>query len=157
MNQRSVGAGTPPGAASRRRAFEHPGRFAIVAIGLMVVVSLVVFAGMESDTKPTTAPDALPSEIVSTTPVADTLNKPQQAVSVSLRADLTGVLVIDGIEIPEDQLDRPTQSSMTFQPGPNKEISRFQTGPHRVEIVYWPSIRTRDDAATYGFGFRTTA
>lgn len=157
MNRPSLGAGTTPGAKPRRKAIEHPGRFAIVAVGLMIVASLIVFAGIESDTKPATDPEALPSEIVSTQPVAGTLNKPQQAVAVVLRSDLTGVLVIDGVEIPEDQLDRPTQSSIIFQPGADKEITRFATGPHRVEVVYWPSIRTRDDADTYSFGFRTTA
>jgi hypothetical protein len=143
--------------APPRKAFEHPGRFAIVAIGLMIVASLVLFVGMESDTKPSTDPDALPSEIRSTQPAPGTLNKPQQSVSVVLRDDLTGVLVIDGVEIPEDQLDRPTQSSMVFQPGPEREITRFSTGPHVVEVVFWPSIRSRDDAQTYRFGFRTTA
>ncbi|MGZ8751891.1 MAG: hypothetical protein ACXW1S_02825 [Acidimicrobiia bacterium] len=140
-----------------RKAFEHPGRFAIVAIGLMIVASLVVFVGMESDTKPTSDPDVLPSEIVSTQPAPGTLNKPQQAVAVDLRGDLTGVLIIDGVEIPEDQLSRPTQSSMAFQPGPEKEVARFSSGPHIVQVVFWPAIRTRDDAQTYTFGFRTTA
>ena len=145
-------SGPPP-----RKAFEHPGRFAIVAIGLMIVASLVVFVGMESDTKSTSDPDALPSEIASTQPAPGTLNKPQQAVAVDLRGDLTGVLIIDGVEIPEDQLSRPTQSSMAFQPGPEKEFTRFSTGPHIVQVVYWPSIRSRDDAQTFTFGFRTTA
>ncbi len=148
----NAGATPPP-----RKAFEHPGRFAIVAIGLMIVASLVVFVGMESDTKSSTDPDALPSEIASTQPAPGTLNKPQQSVAVALRDDLTGVLIIDGVEIPEDQLDRPTQSSMVFQPGPEKEFTRFSTGPHLVQAVFWPSIRSRDDAKTYTFGFRTTA
>jgi hypothetical protein len=156
VNQGSVGQGTPP-PATRRRAFEHPGRFAIVAIGLMIVASLVVFVGMSSDTKSTSDPDALPSEIASTQPAPGTLSKPQQAVAVDLRDDLTGVLIIDGVEIPEDQLSRPTQNSMAFHPGPDKEVTRFTPGPHVVDVVYWPTIRTRDDAATFSFGFRTTA
>lgn len=123
----------------------------------MIVASLVVFVGLESDTKSSTDPDALPSEIVSTQPAPGTLNKPQQSVSAVLRDDLTGVLIIDGVEIPEDQLGRPTQNSMVFQPGPDKEFSRFSTGPHLVQVVFWPSIRSRDDAETYTFGFRTTA
>jgi hypothetical protein len=143
--------------APPRKAFEHPGRFAIVAIGLMIVASLVVFVGMEADTKSTSDPDALPSEIVSTQPAPGTLSKPQQAVAVDLRSDLTGVLIIDGVEIPEDQLSRPTQSSMAFQPGPEREITRFAAGTHHVVVVYWPTIRTRDDSENFRFEFRTTA
>jgi hypothetical protein len=143
--------------APPKRAIEHPGRFAIVAIGLMVVASLIVFVGMESDTTSTSDPDALPSEITSTQPAPGTLNKPQQAVAVDLRSDLTGVLVIDGVEIPEDQLSRPTQSSMAFQPGPEREFTRFATGPHVVQVVFWPAIRSRDDSQTFTFSFRTTA
>ena len=123
----------------------------------MIVASLGVFVAMESDTKATQEPGALPSEIASVQPEPDTLAKPQQAVVVVLRSDLTGVLVIDGIEIPEDQLSRPTTSSMSFQPGAGKDITRFTAGPHRVEIVYWPTIRSRDESASYTFGFRTTA
>ena len=81
-----MGAGSPQ---PPRKAFEHPGRFAIVAIGLMIVASLVVFVGLESDTKSSTDPDVLPSEIVSTQPAPGTLNKPQQSVSAVLRDDLT--------------------------------------------------------------------
>ena len=123
----------------------------------MIVASLVVFVAAESDTQPASAPDSLPSEIESTQPAPATLNKPQQLVAVDLRDDLTGVLIIDGREIPEDQLERPTQSTMSFQPGPDKEFTRFATGPHVVEVVYWPTIRTRDDSSNFTFGFRTTA
>jgi hypothetical protein len=123
----------------------------------MIVASLGVVVGMESDTNPTQEPGALPSEIASVQPEPNTLAKPQQAVVVMLRSDLTGVLVIDGAEIPEDQLSRPTQSSMSFQPGAGKQVSRFTAGPHRVEIVYWPTLRSRDDSQTYTYGFRTTA
>jgi hypothetical protein len=123
----------------------------------MIVASLVVFVGMESDTSTSSDPDALPSEIASVRPEAGTLAKPQQAVSVELRSDLTGVLIIDGVEIPEDQLARASQSAMSFQPGPEKEFTRFSTGPHRVDIVYWPAVRTRDQSKSFSYGFRTTA
>ena len=144
-------------AAPKPRAIKHPGRFAVVAIGLMIVASLGAFVAIESDTNPTQEPGALPSEIASVQPEPETLAKPQQAVVVVLRNDLTGVLVIRGQEIPEDQLSRPTQSSMVFQPGAGKQISRFPAGTNRVEIVYWPAIRSRDDSKSFIYSFRTTA
>jgi hypothetical protein len=136
---------------------EHPGRFAIVAIGIMAVLSLLTVAALSADTSPRDEDESLPSEIVSLHPRPGTLAKPQQAISVTLRDDLTGVLAVDGIEIPEDQLARPTQSSMSFQPGPEKEFTRFRAGTHRVDVVWWPSVRTRADAETFSYSFRTTA
>lgn len=141
-----------------RKAFEHPGRFAIVAIGLMAVVSLAVAAALSADTDTPEERDPLPAAVVSVFPQPDTLAQPQQGISVTLRPGLTGVIQVDGIEIPEDQTIRPSESSMTFQPGPEREFERFETGPHQVTIVYWPTVRSREEAAqTFSYGFRTTA
>jgi hypothetical protein len=148
---------TPPPPGRPRRVLEHPGRFAIVAVGIMVVLSLFTIVALSADTSPREEDDPLPSEVVSLRPGPSTLAKPQQAISVTLRDDLTGVLVVDGLEIPEDQLARPTQSSFSFQPGPEKELTRFSSGSHRVDVVYWPAVRTRDDAETFSYTFRTTA
>jgi len=151
-----VTATSPP--RPPRKAFEHPGRFAIVALGLMAVLSLLVAAVLSADTDTPDERDPLPAEVLSVFPEPDTLSRPQQGISVTLRPGLTGVIQVDGIEIPEDQLTRPSESSMSFQPGPDREFGRFETGPHTVTIVYWPTIRTREEAAdTFSYGFRTTA
>lgn len=143
---------------STRKAFQHPWRFAIVVAGLMAVLSLAVVAGLNADTDTPDGGDSLPADVESVLPEPDTLADPQQGIDVTLRPGLTGVIQVDGIEIPEDQTNRPSESTMSYQPGPEREITRFETGPHRVTIVYWPTVRTREEAAqTFSYGFRTNS
>ena len=95
---------------------------------------------------------------MSTQPGAGTLNKPQQAVAVVLRSDLTGVLVIDGVEIPEDQLDRPTQSSMSSSPGAEQGDHPLRRGsPPRRDRLLAGDPHAATTPTTYTFAFRTTA
>ncbi len=51
----------------------------------MIVASLGVFVAVESDTKATQEPGALPSEVASVQPEPDTLTKPQQAIVIVAR------------------------------------------------------------------------
>src|SRR5258707_1208269 len=99
-------ADTPAAAApARRRLFQHPGRVAIIAITLLVTLNLGIFLLNEADTSPA-GDKALPVDIQAVSPKPDELTSLVDTVSVDLADQYTGVLVIDGVEIPEDQLDR---------------------------------------------------
>ncbi|HEY3240020.1 MAG TPA: hypothetical protein VGL92_10685, partial [Acidimicrobiia bacterium] len=67
----------------------------------------------------------------------------------------TGVLLIDGVEIPEDQLriNRPL-GQVSFRPGKGKDIPRLEEGLHSATIVYWPQDRSREDAKSFTWTFR---
>ena len=49
--------------------------------------------------------ESLPSEVQGATPDPGSVALPQDVVSVDLRDDLTGELWIDGLPIPDDQLE----------------------------------------------------
>ncbi len=67
----------------------------------------------------------------------------------------TGVLLIDGVELPEDQLriNLPL-GEVGFRPGPKNDITRFEEGLHTATIVYWPQDRSREVAKSFTWQFR---
>jgi hypothetical protein len=70
----------------------------------------------------------------------------------------TGVLVIDGIEIPEDGSIAARLGVVTFRPGPDKELTRLRAGENGVVVKYWE--RTKDRPAnppSFSWRFRAAA
>lgn len=80
----------------------------------------------------------------------------QAEVGIDLQPGWTGVLLINGLEIPEDQLRRvDPQNQVFFQPGEGKDIEAFAPGTIIVEAQIWRlGSETRDDArsVTWRFG-----
>jgi hypothetical protein len=148
------GLGSRAGAAPRRR-FRHPWRFAIVTVGLLVVVNLLVYVGISADTSDKTR--VLPSEVASVLPAPGSQVRVQDTVSVDLRDDLTGVLVVDGFEIPENELSRIVPlGEISFRPGKGQVLERLEPGVHNVSVIYWPQTKNRADGTSrFTWSFRT--
>ncbi len=149
----------PVGTARARPAlFRHPWRVAIVVVGLLAVANLGILALNQSDTTRVT-PAGLPVTISSVQPNPGELIRPQDTITVNLRTDLTGTLVLDGQEIPESQLARvPGLGEVSFRPGPGKDLSQFAPGPHSVTVEYWSAAKPRPiRPATYSWTFRVGA
>ena len=144
--------------SAHRPLFRHPGRVAIVVITLLVVLNLGVILLASTDTSPGGRP-SLPSDVESISPERGALVGPVDDVTVDLLDGYTGVLVIDGKEIPEDQLDRvPELGIITFRPGRDKDISRFSAGDNTAEVLYWPRTKDRPDTpGRFGWRFRVAA
>ena len=85
--------------------------------------------------------------------------RPEDTVSADLRDDLTGVLVIDGQEVPEDQLDRVIPlGQVSFRPGPDQDLEKFAPGQHNIQVLYWEQAKDRPaHPGSYGWSFRTGA
>jgi hypothetical protein len=133
-------------------------RVVIVVVGLVLVLNLAFFVGRSSDTSEP-GRDALPSSIESVSPRPGTQADRRIAVTADLTDDLTGVLVIDGQRIPEDQLEynRPL-GIITFRPGPDTDLEAFEAGEHTVQVLYWKQTENEPpDPASYGWRFRATA
>jgi hypothetical protein len=146
-------------ATVRRRVFRHPGRVAVVVVALLVVLNLSIILLNNSDTSVGGRP-ALPVAIESISPERGDLTTLIATINVDLRNDLTGVLVVDGIEIPEDQLDRVVAlGEISFRPGPDKEFSKLRTGTNQVVVKYWSRKLTKRPAnpASYGWSFEASA
>jgi hypothetical protein len=147
-------ADTPASAASARRPlFRHPWRVAVVVIAVLVVVNLGVVLLNESDTTPG-GDQALPADIQAISPKEGGLAGPVDTVSVDLADQYTGVLVVDGIEIPEDELERVVSlQTVSFRPGPNQAISRFRPGQNSVVVKYWRGRLQDRPSRPFSFGW----
>ena len=113
---------------ARRRLFQHPGRVAVVAITVLVTLNLGILLLNESDTSPA-GDNMLPADVEAVTPAPNSITGLIDTVTVDL-ADLTGVLVIDGVEIPEDQLDRVVGSRSASGPAPARTSAASGPAEH---------------------------
>ncbi|MGH9038209.1 MAG: hypothetical protein ACRD0O_20830 [Acidimicrobiia bacterium] len=140
----------PSGAAAPRRRLQL--QTVLLAVAGVVAVNLLVAAVVigGSDEGP-----ELPSTIESVIPTPGSGILAQDDVGADLLDTFTGVLLIDGVEIPEDQLriNLPL-GEVGFRPGEGKEITRLEEGLHSATIVYWPQDRSREEARSFTWSFR---
>jgi hypothetical protein len=150
---RNGGRDSTPGTGSRR--VRHPWRFVIVATGLVAAANLLWIAGHTADTSNRSR--TLPSEVSAVLPAPGSQVRVQDSVTADLRADLIGVLVVDGVELPENQVTRVVAlGEVSFRPGKGKSFERLEPGVHSVSVIYWPQTKTRANGTnTFTWSFRT--
>ncbi|HMF84489.1 MAG TPA: hypothetical protein VKI01_14555 [Acidimicrobiia bacterium] len=145
-------------ARSRVRKQVHPWRVVIVVGGLALVASLLLVLGYNSDTSDQGRQE-LSADVRQVRPAPGSIATPQTDVEVRLRSGLTGVLVLNGKRLPEDQLviDNAT-STIRFQPGEGREVSRLPAGRNDLAVLYWG--QTEPEPAkpkSFGWGFQVGA
>jgi hypothetical protein len=146
-----------PGARARQPSVQHPWRWAIAGLVGLAVLNLAIFGFSESDTSPSGR--TLPNAIDALTPDPGELLRPQDTIGADLRDDLTGVLVLDGQEIPEDQLERVIPlAQVTFRPGEDQDLETFAPGEHSLAVLYWAQGKPRPaNPGSYSWSFRVGA
>jgi hypothetical protein len=144
-----------------RPLLAHPWRAVITVLVLVVVANLAVVVLDESDTS--RPGRTFPSAIDTVDPEPGELIRPSDTITVDLRDDLTGVLVLDGpggrVEIPEDQLDRVEPlGQLSFRPGPDRELTRFEPGEYTAIVLSWSQGEERPaNPGSYSWRFRVGA
>jgi hypothetical protein len=139
-------APTTAAAPARPKLFQHPGRVAVIAVALLVVLNVGYLLVRESDTS-TGSNNPLPATVTTVSPEPGTIASPIDTILVDLDDSYTGVLLVSQnngpfVEIPEDQLDRVVElGQVGFRPGPDKEITRFTPGTVTVSVLYWAKTR----------------
>ena len=90
-------------------------------------------------------------------PARDSEVLQQQQVGIDLGPSYTGTLVINGIEIPEEQLQRrPELSQVFFQPGDDLAVEELAPGRNCVTAVVWRLTESREDSRTVNWCFEVT-
>jgi hypothetical protein len=80
-------------------------------------------------------------------PPAGALDVRQARIGVDLVDGYDAALIIDGIEIPKDQLQRVDGlNQIFFTPGPETETGALEPGLHRAVAVVWPLNSSRASA-----------
>ena len=117
----------------------------------------------------------LPDAIEQITPVPDAVQVLSQSqVVVDLAEGYEGRLRIDDVEFPTLRMENltnddvepgeqveipagvvlePGNDTLTFTPGPDIDIERFDEGLHTVRVTYWPSDRGEGAARSYSWTF----
>lgn len=83
----------------------------------------------------------------------------QEAVGVDLRPGWTGVLIVNGTEIPEDQVDAADLAStgvLTYTVGEGRAVEEFDAGENCVTAVTWRVAETRENSRTVSWCFNVT-
>jgi hypothetical protein len=149
-----------PSRAPRKKLVEHPGRVAIVIGTLAVVISLAAVGLHRSDTDTRNERVGFPTAVEDVTPRPGELIRQQDTVTADLRDGLTGVLLIDGAEVPLDQLEivKPL-SQISFRPGPGKDLTKFEPGSHTATVLYWvgTQLQRPKKVSSYSWPFRVGA
>ena len=127
---------------------------------------VLVFVGLASAV---TGKDAqkLPKEVESITPVRSaTQVQQQELIKVDLIAGYTGVLIVNGTQLPTFSLDdlpppahpgaqqalppatifEPGNYTLSFTPTQGAPVEKFVTGVNTVTVIYWKIIEGRNFA-----------
>jgi hypothetical protein len=144
-------------ATARPPLFRHPWRIVITVVVLLTVVNLAIVLLNESDTN--REGRTFPNGIETVSPRPGELLRPQDTINADLRNDLTGVLLIDGAEVPEDQTLRVENlGEVGFRTGPGTDIESFKPGLHTATILFWQQGKPRPSRpAAYSWTFRVSA
>lgn len=141
----------------------------VIAVGL-VFVARGLLVGVTGDERAN-----LPATIESVTPVPDAEQALAQTnIVVDLAPGYTGVLVVDGIEIPTVDLSsvqtalvepgqqvsippvtvyEPGNHTLTYTPSANGPVDRFTSGIHQVQVIHWLVAEGRERARTFTWQF----
>ena len=128
-----------------------------IGVGLALVAALAAFVYAFSLGKGTTDEVATTGSVEVLVPRQGAQVLRQSEIGIDLAPEWTGVLQINGIEIPEDQLRRvPAQNQVFFTPGSGKEIEELPAGVVQAVAVIWRPVagETRDDADTVRWTFQ---
>ena len=83
----------------------------------------------------------------------------QDVTGVDLRPGWTGVLIVNDVEIPEDQLDLDNLESLgqvLFTPGDGKAVERYEAGENCVTAVVWRVEESRANSRNVDWCFNVT-
>lgn len=97
----------------------------------------------------------LPAAIEAVSPSGGDLDLRQTTISADLAPGYTGYLTWDGIEIPEDDLQRVAAlNTVTLRPQPDSDYLTLEPGPHCAGVVYWRIGQRPEDGSSYRWCFR---
>ncbi len=121
---------------------------AVVSLLLALAVAVLYIGVVSSVDRKTEITNS--QNVVAVLPQSDSAVLRQTRIFAELKPGYTGILIVDGIEIPEDQLDRLEGiNTVGFTPGAGTEIVELTPGRRCATVVYWRVEASRSNAESY--------
>jgi hypothetical protein len=125
-----------------------------LVISLILALSLTGMGWALNQTRTTPRFVYKDSAIHLIVPSEGDLDLRQARIGVEIDAAWTGVLQIDGVEIPEDQVQRVVGlNQIYYTPGPGKETGALAPGRHCATAFVWRINQTRDQGHPFSWCF----
>ncbi|MGI9022639.1 MAG: hypothetical protein ACR2HV_05310 [Acidimicrobiales bacterium] len=111
-------------------------------LGPRIVMSLLVFAALGGLVWVATAPQSsdnptLPAAVELVSPQGGDLDLRQATIAADLAPGYTGYLLFDGVEVPDDDLQRvDALNTVTLRPTVDSDYLELTPGPHCATVVY---------------------
>jgi len=117
----------------------------VAAVGLFTLAYLSFQEGSEDPILQSGEADEFVDELI---PARSASVVQQQTVGIDLIPTWTGVLVVDGTEIPQDQLQvTPELGLIQFTPNEGQAVEQLRAGTNTVDAIVWPRSESRETAA----------
>jgi hypothetical protein len=134
-----------------------PGAAAWIKRIVMTLVAAVAVGGLVyafSGPTQTDAPGPPPAGVESVAPAGGDLDLRQVTVAADLAPGYTGYLLLDGVEVPRDDLQIvDALNTITLKPLPDSEYAQLRPGRHCATVVYHRIGQPESDAVPYQWCF----
>ena len=121
------------------------------SLTILVILALGLVIWVASSTRGPPQPTTLPSGLLAVIPEEGDQAPKQTLVGVSLSPGWEPTLIIDGVSIPNNQLDAGTQQlgEFFFSPGSDMVISQLRRGLICARVIAIPIIDVEADNINY--------
>ncbi len=130
-------------------------RRVLIALGVVVAGALIVVAAGQDADDGVEEAEVAGDAVEELRPGRGDLVLRQSEIGIDLAPSWTGVLVIDGTEIPEDELRRNDPlNQVFFAPREGRVIDALDPGRHVAAALIWrPGVEERENARTVTWAF----
>ena len=138
----------PPPAARGAHSLK---RRVVMTLIAAVAVAGFIFAFSSPKQEPA---GPLPAAVEAVSPAGGDLDLRQVTIAADLAPGYTGYLLVDGVEVPRDDLQIvPALNSVTLRPQPESDYAALEPGSHCATVVY-QRIGQPDTSGQYRWCFR---
>lgn len=119
----------------------------VVSVLISAAVAMIL-VGFISSVDPSEESTARDQRVVQVLPEPNDAALRQSRIFARLADNYSGVLVVDGYEIPDDQIDRSEgANTVAYTPGEGTETGELKPGQRCATVIFWPDASTRAASA----------
>jgi hypothetical protein len=129
------------------------------AVRRTIVMTLIAAAAVVGMVVAFSAPTAdpvgpKPPQVEAVFPQGGDLDLRQSTIVADLAPGYTGYLALDGVEVPDDDLQRvDALNTVTLKPLEGSDYEQLAPGRHCATVFYWRVGQTRDEASSFRWCF----